>query len=174
MSKLGKLIFSMTALAPCAFAYSVNRFARDETQDAIIWLAIGLLMCFVCWGILKASHRMLESKPLKTKKVKLADKEVLAFLLAYLLPLSTSAKLNLSGDLVTAVFIYLVIALSVYHSNAFTFNPLLAMMRYHFYEIENDDNMTYLLLTKKPLHTCEKSLQVISLGEYLYLDAEKE
>jgi hypothetical protein len=172
VSKFGKLVFSMTALAPCAFAYAVNRITHEDYMDAILWLVIGLLLCFVCWGMIKVSRRMLDTKPLKTKKVKLADKEILAFLLAYLLPLASTSKLTISGDLLTAIFIYGVITLSVYHSNAYTFNPILAMMKYHFYEIENDENMTYLLLTKKPLHTCEASLQVISLGEYLYLDTE--
>jgi hypothetical protein len=170
LNKLGKLCFSLTALAPCAFAYAVNRLSHSDYSNAALWVTIGLLMCFVCWGILRSARRMLEAKPLNTKKVKLADKEILAFLLAYLIPLASTATVSFSGDLLTAVFVYLVIGLCVYHSNAFTFNPLLAIFGYHFYEVENEDSMTYLLLTKKPVHACEGSYTVVSLGEYLYLD----
>ena len=170
MSKLGKLFFCITSLAPCAFAYVVNLASRGALRDAIIWLAIGVLLCFVCWAILKGSQTRLQRQVLKSNKIKLADKEILAFLLAYLLPLASTSSVEFKGEPLTAIFVYLVIGLCVYHSNAFTFNPVLAFFGYHFFEVENDENVTYLLISRRQLHSGKGSIEVVVLGEYLLLD----
>lgn len=170
MSRFGKLIFTATSLAPCCWAYSVNLWSNGASTDAIIWLIIGLLLWLICWLIIVGAARWLSRQSFVTTKVKLADKEILAFLLAYLLPLLSSTPIAFKGDWMTAFYVYAVIGACVVHSNAFTFNPLLASLGYHFYEIENDGSMTYLLLTKRVLNTSEITLTTVKFSEYIMVD----
>ena len=170
----GYLFFCITSLAPCAFAYSVNLTSRELYLEAGVWLGVGTLLFFVCWAIIRLARNRLQRMPLHTVKIKQADKEILAFLIAYLLPLASTSTLSLKGDLPTSVFIYLVIGVCIYHSNAFTFNPTLACFGYHFVEVENEENMTYLILTKRSLHACKISFEAVPLGDYLYLDIGTE
>ena len=87
MNRFGKLVFGATALAPCAWAYSVNLFSQGEAELAWLWLGIGVGLFLICWLMLEGVKRFHQRQPMTTKKVKLADKEIVAVLLAYLLPL---------------------------------------------------------------------------------------
>jgi hypothetical protein len=111
----------------------------------------------------------LPEETLSTTKVKTADKEVLAFLIVYLLPLFTK-DLVFAGDLLTPAYVLAVIGFCVYHSNSFTFNPLLSMMGYHFYEVEIRDGMTFLLVSKQVLRRNDNAIRVRELADYIYLE----
>lgn len=169
MNKVGKLVLMVTSLAPILGAFAVNSFAHQEWLSGGICLTVGVLLILICWLVMRACRKTLAEEPLTTKKVKPADKEVLAFLLVYLLPLFTR-DIIFTGNWLTPIYIVGVIAFCVYHSNAFTFNPLLSMAGYHFYEVENDNGMTYLLISAKTIHRHDNSLRVKRLGDYIYLD----
>jgi len=170
MNRFGKFVFVTTALAPCAWAYCVNLYSQGDTIYAIIWLAIGLALFFVCWLTLEGVRQFHQRQPMTTKKVKLADKEILSFLLAYLLPLASTVHIGFKGEVLTAAYVYAVIAICVFHSNAFTFNPLLAILGYHFYEVEGESGMTVLLLTRRTLDASESTFTVTQFGDYIYLE----
>jgi MFS family permease len=169
MSKFGKLVLMLTALAPILGAFAVNSFAHMDWMMGGLYLGGGVLLVIVCWLVLWRCRTILPEEPLTTKKVKTADKEVLAFLLVYLLPLFTK-DLIFTGNWFTPVYILAIIGFCVYHGNSFTFNPLLAMAGYHFYEVENENGMTYLLISKKTIHRHDNTLQVKRLADYIYLE----
>jgi hypothetical protein len=169
MNKLGKLVLMLTALAPILGAFSVNAFAHGESQTGLWYLAGGAALVATCWLVLRRCRKVLAEEPLTTKKVKTADKEVLAFLLVYLLPLFTK-DLIFTGNWMTPVYVLAIIAFCVYHSNTFTFNPLLSMAGFHFYEVENDNGMTYLLISKQTIHRHDNVLRVKRLADYIYID----
>lgn len=169
MNKLGKLILMLTSLAPILGAFAVNSFAHDEMKTGLWYSGIGVLLVLICWLVILACKQTLPEEPLTTKKVKASDKEVLAFLLVYLMPLFTK-DLIFTGNWLTPIYILAIIAFCVYHSNAFTFNPLLSMAGYHFYEIENENGMTYLLISKKTIHRHDNALRVKRIADYIYLD----
>ena len=124
MNKVGKLVLMATSLAPILGAFAVNSFAHEDWKTGLWYLGIGGaagtdLLVGDCWP----AGNVLPEEPLTTKKVKTADKEVLAFLLVYLLPLFTK-DLIFTGNWLTPVYILAIIAFCVYHSNSFTFNPV--------------------------------------------------
>lgn len=169
MNKFGKLILMLTSLAPILGAFAVNSFAHDEFETGWWYTGIGVLLVLICWLVILACKQILPEEPLTTKKVKTSDKEVLAFLLVYLMPLFTK-DLIFTGNWLTPVYIMVIIAFCVYHSNTFTFNPLLSMAGYHFYEVENENGMTYLLISQKTIHRHDNVLQVKRIADYIYLD----
>jgi len=169
MSKSGKLILMLTALAPILGAFSVNAFAHGELRTGLWYLLGGTILVTICWFVLRQCRLVLPEEPLTTKKVKTADKEVLAFLLVYLLPLFTK-DLIFTGNWMTPIYILAIIGFCVYHSNSFTFNPLLSMAGFHFYEVENDNGMAYLLISKQTIHRHDNVLRVKQLADYIYID----
>jgi len=169
MNKFGKLVLMLTSLAPILGAFAVNAFAQSNNQAGWLCLTAGLLLVLICWLVLVGCRKVLSDEPLTTKKVRTADKEVLAFLLVYLLPLFTK-DLIFTGNWLTPVYVVAIIAFCVYHSNSFTFNPLLSMAGYHFYEVENENGMVYLLISKTSIHRHDNTLRVIRLADYIYLE----
>jgi hypothetical protein len=149
----------------------VNSLAHDEYNRAAWYGAIAVLLCMICFLSIYGCKRTLQKEPLVTKKIRTADKEVLAFLLVYLLPLFSKDVATFTGNYLTATYVFVVIAWVVYHSNSFSFNPLLAAIGYHFYEIDSEGGMTYLLVSKQALHRHDNKLTVVQLSDYIYLDA---
>jgi hypothetical protein len=169
MNKLGKLVLMLTSLAPILGAFAVNSFAQTDWTIGGLYLAGCASLGLICWLVLRRCRKVLPEEPLTTKKVKTADKEVLAFLLVYLFPLFTK-DLIFTGNWFTPAYILVIIAFCVYHGNSFTFNPLLSMAGYHFYEVENENGMTYLLISKKTIRRHDNTLRVRELADYIYLD----
>lgn len=171
MNRLGKLLLVATSLTPVLGAYSANALSRKEYWEATWFAGIGAGLAFVCLLILHACHKHLPREPLKVKKVMVADKQTLTFLIVYLLPMLTKDVIEFGGDMFTATYVFGIIALAVYHSNAFTFNPLLSLCGYHFYEVESQGGMTYLLLTKQIIRSQENEFSVVCISDYVFWES---
>lgn len=171
MNRIGKALLVVTALTPVLWACAVSQFRNGSPEAAWWYLGVSVALVLICVCLIRLCRKNGERETLFSKKVKPADKEILAFLLAYLLPLFSKEAINFTGDIFVAVYVLLVIALTVYHSNSYTFNPLLSLLfRYHFYEVEGPNGMTYLLITGKTLLASENEITVVKIYDYIYLD----
>jgi hypothetical protein len=113
-----------------------------------------------------------ERQPFTMTKAKNSDKEVLTFLIAYLLPILTEHKFLFKDFGITTLAILVLLSISVYHGNAFDFNPLLGMCGYHFYEIEGADSLPYLLISRRSLKKPTGQVTVVQLFDYTFLLVE--
>jgi hypothetical protein len=172
MSKLGKLLLVITSLAPVLGAYAVNSAVHGQKQHAVIYLAVGVGLSMICLLLLFACKTQLAREPLKVVKVAVADKKPLAFLLAYLLPLLTKGTFELSMDWMTSAYVFIIVGVVIFHSNYFTFNPVLSLRGYHFYEVESATGMSYLFMTKKVIRRQDNEFVVVAVSDYVYLDVE--
>lgn len=171
MNRFGKFLLVATSLTPVLWACAISQYRGGDTAAAWWYLGISAGLVVVCVGLVLLCRKTGEREKLFTKKVKQADREILAFLLAYLLPLFSKESINFSGDQQVAVYVILLIGLSVYHSNSYTFNPLLTLFfRYHFYEVEGQNGMTHLLISAKTLLKPDNELTVVRIHDYIYLD----
>ena len=112
MNKVGKLVLMATSLAPILGAFAVNSFAHEDWKTGLWYLGIGAGLVLICWLVILACKQTLPEEPLTTKKVKTADKEALAFLLVYLLPLFTK-DLIFTGNWFTPLYVLAIIAFCV-------------------------------------------------------------
>ncbi len=172
MNRFGKLLLVVSSLAPVLGAFAVNALSRQQYATATWCAGIGVGLVALCLLLIHACRSQLSREPLKVAKVKSVDKETLAFLLVYLLPLLAKDMVSFKGDILTAIYVFIIIGLAVYHSNAFTFNPILALRGYHFYEVESTTGMTYLLMTRQTVRTQKSEFTVIGLSNYIYMDVE--
>lgn len=170
MNKFGRFLLVVSALAPVLGAFAINAYSQGQRGQAIWYAVIGILLVVVCLLCIWGCRSVLAEEPLNTAKVKSADKEILSFLIVYLLPLLSQNVIAFKGDLFTAGYVILIVVLCVYHSNAFSFNPILGMVGYHFYEVESDTGMSYLLISRQVHRRQENALSVVQISDYIYLD----
>jgi RsiW-degrading membrane proteinase PrsW (M82 family) len=100
----------------------------------------------VCLGILAVARRGLQVEPVGIKKATRLDKEALAFLVTYALPLIAQGddRTNLAALVVFVAVVGLVLVqLQILHVN-----PLLGILGYHFYEIERADGDSALVVSR--------------------------
>jgi hypothetical protein len=184
LNKLAKLALVSTALAPICLTlwfveisgawqsslpWSANLAAHWHV--GISYLMAALVLSGLCFGLvlLSASRQGLERLPVKIKSVKTVDKEIVGFLLVYLLPLINQGQNTIS--LPVLVFVAVLFFFIVYNSHAYHFNPLLGFFGYHFFEVTIEGDITYVLITRQNITDCKAVSQVVQLTEYMILDA---
>lgn len=187
LNKAAKLALVATSLAPIfltlwfveissawetALPWSDNTAAH--WQAGSVYLLAALVLSGLCFGLvwLSASRLGLERLPVKIKAVKTVDKEIVGFLLVYLLPLINQSQNTISISVL--VFIAVIFFFIVYNSHAYHFNPLLGFFGYHFYEVTIVGDITYVLITRQNITDCKNVVQVVQLTEYMILDANDE
>lgn len=169
LNKAAKLALVSTSLAPICLTLWFVEFSKDwDWLAGWYYLLVAALLTGICGGLVFLASNNLEKLPVKIKAVKTVDKEIVGFLLVYLLPLinQTSNTISLPVLLFVAVIFFFI----VQNSHAYHFNPLLGFFGYHFYEVTIEGDITYVLITQQNIADCKSISQVVQLTEYMILE----
>lgn len=165
---LPKLLLVATAFAPVLVTFSVVFWFEGQHFLALQLLGFAGLAVVACVLIIYLAGRHLSKNPVTIKSIKPADKEIIGFVLAYLLPLARGSQFDgVPMFVVLGVFFLVVMTSNAYHTN-----PLLGLIGYHFYEVSIDD-VGYILISRRNLHNTRAIKTVVSLTDYMLLDVTK-
>lgn len=172
MTRVAKVLLVLTAFAPILLTLAfVNILGRDYLRAAAYTIA-AILLGVVAALLLREVSRRGEVVPIEVASVKPADKDLLAFVLTYLLPLTNVTNV---GRVNVAVlwFVIAMVLLVVYATNAYQFNPWLGLFGYRFYEVSNQSKVSYILITKRNIRAASDAKEVVEIAEYVVLEHEK-
>jgi hypothetical protein len=170
LNTFAKFLLVSTSLSPLLGAVAVNQFARGEPMTRWgAWLAVALLLVFLCWALLRYAAKNAQQHQIHIKEFERTDKEVLAFLVTYLLPFLSTEKMGFAGDWVTGAYVLAIIFLVIAHAGAFHFNPVMGLLGYHFYAVKNGDGVSHLLISKDELRRRGRDLATVRLAHGIYL-----
>ena len=169
LNKVAKFLLVSTSLAPVLGAVAVNQFAHSDWMSGTGWLAVALLLVFLCWAMLRYAATNAQKHLFHIKEFERNDKEVLAFLLAYLLPFVSQANMGFNGQWLTGAYVLAIIFLVFAHAGAFHFNPVMGLLGYHFYTVKNGDGVSHLLISKDELTKAGKDVRTVRLAHGIYL-----
>jgi hypothetical protein len=160
-----------TAFAPVLFTLAFIRVTERRLWPlGVAYLAAAALLLVLCLMLMRAASAQLEILPFRVQSIKTADKEILAFVLAYLLPFaSAGGQVN---HLVLG-FVLVVLFVIVWTTHTYHFNPLLGILGYHFYEVTAEGSVTFILITHRTLRDCQAISRVVQLTDYMVLDASR-
>lgn len=167
--KIVKTYFIATALAPVCFSLSyVISLKHGFVPWGLVALAVAAVLGGSCLGIVNLAKKHLETMPITIKKAKSADKDVIGFFVAYVLPLFFAKTVTLEP---TAIFIFIaLLAFVIWGTHSIQVNPLLGVFGYHFYEVDSESGISFLLVTKRKIVNVKSVKNVVQLTEYLILD----
>ncbi|MCV6613162.1 MAG: hypothetical protein OIF55_20605 [Amphritea sp.] len=171
LNKFAKLSLVATSLAPIFLTLWFVELSKTwQWQQGWPYLLAAAALALLCFGLIRLSvaPQGLEPLPVKIKAVKTVDKEIVGFLLVYLLPLINQSQTTISVPVL--IFVAVVFFFIVYNSHAYHFNPLLGLFGYHFYEVTIEGDITYVLITRQDITHCKSVTQVVQLTEYMILD----
>ena len=97
---------------------------------------------------------------------------MLAFLLAYLLPLMSVKDTVAEIHWLTGAYVLVIILLVFTHARAFHFNPVMGLLGYHFYSLKNGDGISLLLISRSELKRSGRELDVVCLAHNIFLHTE--
>ena len=168
LNGITKIALTSTAIAPVLLTYAWVAYQEDDTKTAVILCAAcAVLLCF-CLFLLQYAKKNLERMKFEAISVEAADRENIAFLLLYLLPLFTAQldALNWQVWLPVVVTFGAVVATGYnYH-----FSPLLGLMKWHYYKVATKEGVTYILITKRQLKSASAIISVGQLTEYIVIE----
>lgn len=165
---LPKFLLVCTAFAPVMLTQAAVWLydgERDKQGPSVFLVLLALGLVWLCDVVIRRSAIELASNPVKVSAIKPADKEIIGFVLAYLLPLARGSGFEGFPMLVVLIVFFAVIMTS----NAYHTNPLLGFLNYHFYEV-TIANVGYVLISKCDLHNINSIQRVANLTDYMLLD----
>ena len=172
LNSLAKLLLTGTALAPVALVYAWVMYTDNKAIIAISLVLLAVVLVIVMLGLLSYCRKHLERSTFKVTSIEAADREYITFILLYLSPLFTAEFGDLNWNiLVPTVIIFLLVISTGY---GYHFNPLLGILGWHFYKVNTEEGVSYVLITKKELRTAKQCLTVGQLTEYIVIDIPDE
>lgn len=163
----------LTSFAPVFITYAFVLWIKDGFTCTVVWvIIIAIILTVLCLLIIHLARKELEIVQFPIRAVKTADSEIVGFLVVYLLPF-----VSLTSDTINEPvmgFILVLFFLVAWSTNSYHVNPILALFRYHFYEVTTSQNITFLLMTRRNLRNTTSINHVVQLTDYMVLDTEKE
>lgn len=170
LSFFARLLLVATSLSPVLGAIAVNQYGRGEPPSMWgPWLVVALLLVCLCWGILVYAATSAQQHRLPVREFERNDQEVLAFLLAYMLPFVATDNLAFEGQWLTGAYILTVIFVVFAQAGALHFNPVMGLIGYHFYAVKDQEGVSNLLITRSGPRRVGKELKTVRLGHHIYL-----
>lgn len=170
LNTFAKFLLVSTSLAPLLGAIAVNQLAHDDPWTRWVWWVVAALMlAALCGLMLRYAAGNAQRHLFTIREFERKDQEVLAFLLAYLLPFVSAKDMAFSGEWLTGAYILGIIFLVIAHAGAFHFNPVMGLLGYHFYAVKNGDGVSQLLISKDELRRPGTEVQTVRLAQHIYL-----
>ena len=168
LSRLLKTYFVATALSPICFSLAYIAYERKgDLRLSFIFICVTVLLGASSFKIIDLAKKRLEILPVSIKKAKSTDKEVIGFFVAYVLPIVFK---NSNFDAGSMTIFVLLLAFVIWGTHSFQVNPLLGVFGYHFYEVDTESGITFVLVTKKKIVNIKSIRNVVQLTEYMVLE----
>lgn len=169
INTFAKLSLVATSIAPVLLTLWFVDFSRGwDWKDGWGYLALALVLTFICWGLLQLVRTRLEILKLEIVSVKTADNEMIGFVLAYLLPLVNRSSTNV--DPWVLIFVLGLLFVVVLTSNSYHFNPLIGFLGYHFYDVTLSGGVSYVLISRRNIRDCKSISSVGHFSEYMIME----
>ena len=171
LSFWARSLLTASSLSPMLLTYALVYYPYSKGGAAgLAFLAVVLVG--TCRFILGLAARKVQEQKLRIKSVKIADQAMWSFVLAYIFPLifARIATVRLS----VLVFVFILLLIVVYHSKAYSFNPVLGLIfRYHFYEVVTEGEFTYVVVSRRVMINTRTPIRGMQLSPYMFLDAAR-
>lgn len=170
LAKIVTFALSLTALAPIAAVWAVK---RRLDHGLAFWMPCGFVAISIAFALillLVIVPRDCERRVLPVQKSESVDKEVLSFLLAYLLPLIVQSDKPV--DWPTTLVVGGLIVVVIWRSQLIHINPLLGLFGFHFFKVSTESGQTHLLITRSASVT-PADLTAFKLSEHLWYEQNR-
>lgn len=170
LNYIGKCLLGATTLAPLGFIYSYLFYRKGFLNESICILLISISLILLCLWFIKYIKDNIQQTAMRISTVEAGDRENIAFILLYAMPIFTGDVSTINIDAIVATVILLLVFFSggyYYH-----FNPVLMFFKWHFYKISTPEGVSYLLITKRQIRNNNDRLMVHKFSEYIVIDGD--
>jgi hypothetical protein len=170
LSRFVRILFALTAIAPLSISLAFQ-FARSQNYA---WAALAFALCLglglLARAIIGLASSRLETLNVTILKAKSADKEVIGFFVAYALPMIFRGQPS-SPDLIAWLFASAMLLFVLWGTQSMQVNPVLGVMGFHFYEVDTDGGVSYLMITRRKINNVLTIKRIVQLSDFGILEA---
>lgn len=169
ISYFGRILLVSTSVAPIFLTMWFREFSKNwKIFDGLIYLVVASILVFLCLFVVAIARRKLEKIPVQISTIATADKEIVSFILIYLLPLVNSEAFDINIRVLLFVIVLFFITILTTHS--YHFNPILGIFGFHFYQITLSSGLSYVLITRKNITNSKQISSVAQISEYIIVE----
>lgn len=169
-SAFAKLLLVASSLAPVLGAIAVINIANQGPWlHSLCWFGFALFLVITCWIMLTYQSENAEKHEVHIHQFERTDQEILAFLLAYLLPFISTDNIAFTSGWLVLAYILGMISLVIAHVGAFHFNPVMWLLKYHFYAVKDSNGISHVLISRKQFTKIGVTVQTVRLAHNIYL-----
>lgn len=169
LGSVAKVLLVSTAFAPVLLTLAFVRYVQGEIDArTAMYAGLAFALMVACVLVLLAAKKALQVIPFSVDSIRTADKEIVAFVLSYLLPLAKLAPTAVDWRVNFFVLGLLIVIVLTTHS--YHFNPLLGLLGYHFYEVSTTDKVAFILITRKDMRNKAQITSVVQLTDYIVME----
>lgn len=174
LNRFAKALLVATSIAPVFFTLAfISYRTGDFWPSGVSYIAIAFGLAAICALLLRAAKTQLQTVRFNIESASTADKEVLGFLLTYILPIVFAGTSDIAIDAGMIAYIVVFFGFVVWGTHAYDFNPLMGVFGFHFFEVTNSQGISYVLITRKQIVSVRDVTDVVQLTEYVVLDSGK-
>lgn len=166
---LAKFLLVASSLAPALGAVAVINSGSSEWVNWAVPLGAAVALVVCCWGMLAYAATNAERYRVEIAEFERTDQEVLAFLLAYLLPFISAEGAAFTKHWLVGGYILAMIMLVVAHVGAFHFNPVMWLLGYHFYAVKDRNGISQVLISREKFRRAGERVETVRLAHNIYL-----
>lgn len=141
---------------------------RDNRHLAVGLAIVAVLSVLVLFTFFHTAQKLAPAK-VTVSSVISRDGDAMSYIVTYLLPF-LAVKLNDPADVVSLGIVLFVIGLLYVNSNMIHTNPVLNIVGYHIFEIEDGNGKTTALICKRSYIRVGSDIDAISVGDYVFLE----
>lgn len=134
------------------FFYDIDTISGFLSILSILLFLFSLFSCFyIIREIVKTERKRIGQFSIRVKNVESRDKDVLVYLMTYVLPLVSLNTQNIKEVIIFILLIILIMWLSLY-SDLLYINPLLTAFKRRLYAVETENGKVIVISRKKNLN----------------------
>lgn len=173
ISKLVEHLLVISSISPVFLAIAVNRWLHGDIHFAAVLLIIFLSIVILSVILVEFFREKLEIISIDIKSVAVADREVAAFLISYILPLLDLDMF--SENIASIIYMTVLLYIAMLTTSNYHFNPVLSFLGYHFYEIEVESydgkSTKFILMTERTILDSNKVKKIVQVSDYMLMEA---
>lgn len=139
---------------------------------SIVLFILSIALFPIVFFYAKREERWSHPTEIKINSIKSKNSEMTSYLLGYLFPLIAGG--DLFSNIYIASFFYVIMFFAVWFSDTYGFNPVLALLKYKFYEADSEQGIGLTIITKGPIHDLKENMNMVQLTDYAYMQVMEE
>lgn len=161
------IVLAATSLAPIGLVWAVKLRTSDRPLACVLLIAVAISIAVALSVFRWLIPHYSQEKRIDVQKIESMDKDVLSFLLAYMLPLMSSKGAEYDWWVVGLVVTLILMVL--WQAQLIHVNPLLGLFGYHFYKVSSASGQSVLLISRSGRLTAGDR-SVYRISEVLWYD----